>query len=184
MSTFHRPANPVTEGVKIKWSGQISGRVLGKTFALLVAALLQAAPLAKNVLQLPALAVSPLAIIARSAVGLAATTGILTWTSPLDSPQSTNQITVRVTASNRTPVLTAAQSFSVIVVSRLLTLMIMIDMNHSQNVAALRRAGCFLASTKPLAGRKRVFALLFRPLLVAVFVRPGFGAQAGPVSVL
>jgi hypothetical protein len=52
------------------------------------------------------------------------TTGIFTWTPPVASPQSTNQIMVRVTASNTTPVLTAAQSFSIIVVSRLLTLSI------------------------------------------------------------
>jgi len=72
MSKFHRPANPVTERVKMKWSGQVSGRILGKMPALLLAAILQAAPLAKTVLQMPALAISPFAIIARSAVGLAA----------------------------------------------------------------------------------------------------------------
>jgi hypothetical protein len=72
MSKFHRPANPVTDRVKMKWGGQVRGCILGKMPALLLAAILQAAPLAKTVLQMPAPAISPFAIIARSVVGLAA----------------------------------------------------------------------------------------------------------------
>jgi hypothetical protein len=72
MSKIHRPATPVTAGVKMKSGGPITSRILGKMPALLLAAVLQAVPLAKNVLPMRAPAISPFAIIARSAVSLAA----------------------------------------------------------------------------------------------------------------
>jgi hypothetical protein len=57
----------------------------------------------------------------------------------------------------------------------------MIDLNHSRNLAPRPRAGCLLALTEPLPGRKAVLALLMRLLWATALVLPAFGASGGVV---
>src|SRR5512133_3024574 len=57
----------------------------------------------------------------------------------------------------------------------------MIELNPCRNLAARRRAGCCLAMTETIPGRRPVWAILIRVFLAAALALPAFGASAGVV---
>ena len=57
----------------------------------------------------------------------------------------------------------------------------MVELNPCRNLAARRRAGCCLAMTETIPGRRPVWAILIRVFLAAALALPAFGASAGVV---
>ena len=57
----------------------------------------------------------------------------------------------------------------------------MVELNPCRNLAARRRAGCCLAMTETIPGRRPVWAILIRVFLAAALAVPALGASAGVV---